>query len=114
MIKNMSNYMKTFYFNTEIPMVCYDSEEEVDMEEDSYEETEAEAPRIMWQEAKGRCNDCGELITMGFECPSCDSKNFEEIQPIFFDSWEEANEWGGKYWEKLLSEMKIKDTERDA
>jgi len=113
-IKNASNYMKTFYFNTEIPMICYDSEEEVDMEEDTYEEGQVEHPKIIWQEAKAKCKDCGELITMGWECPTCDSKNIEEIQPIFFNTWEEANAFGGAYWEKKLKEMNIVNTERDA
>lgn len=84
------------------------------MEEDTYEEGQVEPPKIMWQEAKYKCKNCGELITMGWECPACDSKNVEEIQPIFFETWEEANSWGAKYWEKKLAEMKIENTERDA
>lgn len=106
--------MKTFYFNTEIPMICYDSEEEVDMDEDTYEEGYAEQPKIVWQEAKAKCKECGELITMGWECPACDSKNVEELQPIYFETWEEANSFSGAYWEKKLKEMKIENTERDA
>jgi lipopolysaccharide biosynthesis regulator YciM len=89
------------------------SEEEVDMEEDTYEDGQVEQPKIIWQEAKAKCKDCGELITMGWECPTCDSKNVEEIKPIFFEKWEEADAFAQKYWEKKLAEMKIESTERE-
>jgi hypothetical protein len=124
-IKKMNKFdYKGFVYDFAVPntnnflagdmILAKNSEEEVDMEEDTYEEGEVEPPKIIWQEAKAKCKDCGELITMGWECPACDSKNIEEIQPIYFDDWNTANEFAGKYWEKKLADMKIESTEREA
>jgi hypothetical protein len=113
MVKNLGNYMKTFYFNTEIPMSCYSTDFEVDMEDDTYEENQVEHPKLIWQEGLAKCKDCGYILSNGWECPECESKNIEKIEPIYFENWDEANAFGGAYWEKMLKEMKIVDTERD-
>lgn len=95
-------YMKTFYYTTEIPFGCYDSNEEIDMIDDTGEgNPEAPTPKLVWQEGKYKCLDCGFIITMdGKKCNECESKNLQPIEPIFFDTWEEADAFAQAYWEK--------------
>jgi hypothetical protein len=95
------NYMKTFYYTSFIPFMCYDSNEEIDMEDDTESEEPCPMPKLIWQEGKYRCLDCGFVITMDKgKCNECDSKNLEPIEPIFFNTWEEADKFASDYWEK--------------
>jgi len=107
-IKN-GTYLKTFYFTSEIPKQLYSTQEEVDMIDDSKDEGGCPEPKLMWQLAAGKCLNCGTLITANPnrcdpEYGGCGSRNIEPIQPIFFDTWEEADLYGQKYWEKWFEE----------
>jgi hypothetical protein len=98
-------YMKTFYYTTEVPMNSYDSNEEVDMIDDIDDENPAKEPRIMWQEGLYKCNDCGHPSTMNTgKCNECESKNITPLEPIYFDTWEEADKFAGAYWEKWFAQ----------
>ncbi|MDD1777473.1 MAG: hypothetical protein LUQ65_04835, partial [Candidatus Helarchaeota archaeon] len=79
-----------------------------------FEEGQIEHPKLIWQEGLAKCKNCGYILTTGRECPQCDSKNIEMIEPIYFETWEEANAFSGAYWEKKLAEMKIVNTERES
>jgi len=101
-------YMKTFYFTTEIPMESYDTEEEIDMIDDTSDNKELTTPepKLIWQEGKARCLDCKTVMVTGSKCPNCGSANLEDIEPIYFDSWEEADLHAQKYWERWFAEHK--------
>jgi hypothetical protein len=109
-----SNLMKTFYFDTWLPMSVYNSYEEVDMIDDTDDENPPKQPKLMWQEGTFRCNKCKFVMTQTDpECPDCQSKDLSPIEPMFFDDWASADKWGSDYWEKLLNREKVMDTEND-
>jgi hypothetical protein len=100
--------MKQFYYTTEVPFMCFNSNEEVDMEDDYELGKVVTEPKLIWQEGVAKCKGCGFVMTMLEQsCPKCEGKNFEEIQPIYFDNWEAADAWAAKYWEKKFAEMKM-------
>jgi len=101
------NYMKTIYYNTSIPFSIFDSHEEIDMIDDTKEEDMPPEPRVVWQEAKYKCNKCGELGTLGWECQNCESRDLKPIEPIYFNSWEEADAYAQKFWETRIEKEKI-------
>jgi hypothetical protein len=108
------NFMKTFYFDTWLPMSVYNSYEEVDMIDDTDEENPPKEPKLMWQEGTFRCAKCKFVMTQTDpECPQCQSKDLIPIEPIFFDTWEEADRHGSEYWERLLNREQVTDTEED-
>jgi len=101
-------YLKTIRFNTQIPYAVFDSYEEIDMIDDSHEEDMPPMPKIMWQEAKFKCLKCNTLGTMGHECQNCgERKLLENIEPIYFETYEEADSFAEKYWENKLEEMNM-------
>lgn len=111
MFKN-SNFMKQFYFNRWIPQSCFNSYEEIDTIDDTDDENPAKPPKLIWQEGTFRCNKCKFVMTQTDpECPECQGKDFTPIEPIFFDTWEEADAFGSAYWEKLLNREQVIDTE---
>ena len=67
--------MKTFYFKTPLVFDFYDTEEEISMEVESGEE-----PKIIFQEDK-------------------------DTPPKVFDTWEDANRAGEKYWEENYAKL---------
>lgn len=103
--------MKTFYFNTDIPFAIYDTDNEVDMIDDSDSEDPIPHPKLMWQEGKARCAKCKAIISNGNVCPVCDSKELIPIEPIYFETWEEADAFGQKFWEKKVKDEQIEDIE---
>ena len=107
-----ANYMKTFYYDTWIPMSIYNSYEEIDTEDDTHLESAAPPPKLMWQEGTFKCRKCKFIMTQTDpKCPQCESSDFEPIEPMIFDNWEEADAVGTAYWEKLLNRENIVDTE---
>jgi hypothetical protein len=99
-------YMKTFYYTTEIPMMSFNTNEEVDMIDDTAEEGPCPEPKLIWQEGISKCKDCGFVNTMDIgKCEMCESRNIEKIEPIFFNTWEEADAHAQKYWEEKFKEL---------
>jgi hypothetical protein len=101
----LGTYLKTIYFTSEIPMQAFSTQEEIDMIDDTGEEGGCPEPKIMWQEAAAKCLNCGAMITANPnrcdpEYGGCGSRNVEPIQPIFFDTYEEADSHASKFWEK--------------
>jgi hypothetical protein len=102
-------YMKTFYYTAEVPMNCFSTNEEIDMVDDISEELPVPEPKIMWQEGAARCKDCGEIITANpMKCDEqfggCGSRNITPIEPIYFNTYEEADAFASAYWEKWFTE----------
>jgi len=107
-----ANYMKTFYFNTAIPFSIFNSNEEVDMVDDTDSEDPIPEPKLIWQEGAAKCRKCGFVITMmEVKCPECDSSDFTVIEPIYFNTWEEADKQAEQYWEKKIANEQIEDIE---
>jgi hypothetical protein len=45
---------------------------------------------------------------MGHECQNCgERKLLENIEPIYFETYEEADSFAEKYWENKLEEMNM-------
>jgi|GEM_PF-2018004 hypothetical protein len=102
-------YMKTFYYTTEIPKICYSTNEEVDMIDDSTENEPAEQPKLIWQEGAMKCKDCGSILTADTsrcneKFGGCGSYELTPIKPIYFDKWQDADLYAQKYWEKWFIE----------
>jgi len=85
-----ANYMKTIYFDTAIPMQCYDTDEEVDMVDDLKDEVR-KPPQLMFQEKYNPEHG------YGCQCEECKTK--------FFKTWEEADKYGEEYWKKKFHEI---------
>ncbi|MEM2918998.1 MAG: LAGLIDADG family homing endonuclease [Candidatus Altiarchaeota archaeon] len=101
------NYLKTFYYNTEIPKMLYCTEEEIDMIDDSNEPS-VNPPKLLWQTSRYICNDCNyeEVRDIG-KCTNCESQNLKPTKPIYFKTWEEADNYGSEYWQKWFTENRI-------
>lgn len=79
------SYLNTMYFNTPEIFNMYGTNEEVDMEDEVNDDME-----IRFQENFNP--EHGEFCT----CPKCKGR--------VFDTWEEADDWGAKYWRKRFNE----------
>lgn len=109
-----SNFLKVFYFDTWLPMSVYNSYEEIDTIDDTSDENPPKQPKLMWQEGTFRCNKCKFVMTQTDpECPQCQSKDLIPIEPMFFETWEEADAIATTYWERLLNREAITDTEEE-
>jgi hypothetical protein len=71
-----SNYMKTSYYKTNLIFDIFDTNEEIDMAE----EDNGVPPPIVWQESK-------------------------KDEPIFFKTWEEADQYAVDYWQKKMKDI---------
>jgi hypothetical protein len=75
-------FMKYFYYKAETVKNLYDTNEEIDMVEES-----KEPMLLIFQENFNR--EHGYLC----QCPTCGTK--------FFDNWEEADKYASEYWKKM-------------
>ena len=80
------NYLKSVYFRTQFQYDRYDTNEEVDMEEES-----GTAFRPMFQAKFKREHG------YGCECEECGTK--------FFKTWEQADAYAEQYWKKNQAEL---------
>ncbi len=79
---NIGTYIKSIYFRTELVFDMYDTKEIVEMSEKS-----DEPMKLIFQEHYNRSH--------GYLC-GCD-----ECKTIYFKTWEEADKYGYRYWEKI-------------
>lgn len=109
-----SNFMKTMYFDNWLPQMTYNSFEEPDMIDDVGDENPPKPPKLMWQEGTFKCGKCKFVMTQTDpQCPQCESTDLIPIEPMFFDTWEEADKIATQYWERLLNKEQVIDTEDD-
>ena len=73
-----STYIKTFWYKTSIIFQCYDTDHIIEIEED---DNMYEPMKIIWQESK-------------------------ESQPVYFDTWEEADKFAEDFWSRRASWLK--------